>query len=69
MTKAIIAGVLRALIGPLVPVFSKYGWDISWIADPELIGLLVGFIAAAYSIKNKVKIKQDEKAITPQPFN
>lgn len=55
MNTAALAGIFRALAGPLVAAFSLIGIDISWLVDEQVAGLVIGLICAILSVRAKMK--------------
>lgn len=55
MTTSALAGIFRALAGPIVAAFSLIGIDISWLVDEQVAGLVIGVICAVLSVRAKKK--------------
>lgn len=53
MNTAALAGIFRALAGPLVAALDRVGIDASWLVDPEIAGLIVGLLCAVWSVRAK----------------
>lgn len=53
MNTSALAGIFRALAGPLVAALDRVGIDASWLVDPEIAGLIVGLLCAVWSVRAK----------------
>ncbi len=67
MNTASLAGIFRALAGPLVAALGRVGIDITWLMDPEIAGLIVGLICAIFSVRAKKALQTKLESPPDQP--